>query len=313
MQWTKARQHVVQTGSRCEANGFDGPGFTSGGLYPFSSRSWNECKSATLTVKTLASHACHKGRRMFRLNALARSINALAITTCLAWSAEVFAAGEQRTNAKPAAPHAGESTRNDESERKLLVRLESALDALADPSDAARLDRELAAAFRDYGLDLGKADSKTAAARLAGLPSTPAIAAVIDRWCQLCRTNLKVATWRRLADLRGPPIPIPGGTQYAINSTNRRPPACRCSSNEHQTRRHSTNSRSIAYWCSPTCSRMPLTGRRRQSYCGSPKNVFQATTQCALSKASCTINDTATIKDRRNPSSWKPADASPQP
>ena len=59
-------------------------------------------------------------------------------------------------------------------------------------STTARFDRELAAAFRRYGLDLDTAGPPTAREKLAGRPSTPEIAAVIDTWCLVSAINTEV-------------------------------------------------------------------------------------------------------------------------
>ena len=58
----------------------------------------------------------------------------------------------------------GGGSRDGEAERKLLAELQRAIDAHADHFEFSRLDRELAAAFRDYGLDLDVVDAKTAGA-----------------------------------------------------------------------------------------------------------------------------------------------------
>ena len=96
-----------------------------------------------------------------------------------------------------------------DAELKLLADLETAITARADHLDYSRCDRELAAAFRGYGLDLDVVDPKTAGARLAGKPGTPEIAAAIDQWCRVRRTRLKVPTWRRLAEVARAADPDP--------------------------------------------------------------------------------------------------------
>ena len=83
-------------------------------------------------------------------------------------------------------PSQKEAGRSDgAADQKLLEALAAAMDSVADHSDYSRLDRELAAAFRTYGVDLDVMDPKQAAARLAGHPTTPEIATMIDRWCRL--------------------------------------------------------------------------------------------------------------------------------
>ena len=97
----------------------------------------------------------------------------------------------------------------------------------ADHYDHSRLDRELAAAFRTFGLDLDVADPKAAGGRLAGRTATPEIAAAIDEWCRVRRTRLKRTNWRRLAEVARLPIRTPGATPCAISLTARRPMPCR--------------------------------------------------------------------------------------
>ncbi len=94
-------------------------------------------------------------------------------------------------------------------EAKLLASLEAAILSRADHYDSSRLDRELSAAFRDYGLDLDTADPKTAGTRLAGHRETPAIAAALDRWCYIRRETLKVDSWRRLTEIARAADPDP--------------------------------------------------------------------------------------------------------
>ena len=96
-------------------------------------------------------------------------------------------ADPQQNQAKPAEPKKDAS--HGEAERKLLADLEAAIAIYADHYDRSRLDRDLAAAFRAFGLDLDAVDPKTAGPRLAGQPATPEIAAVIDEWCRVRRTR----------------------------------------------------------------------------------------------------------------------------
>ena len=108
-----------------------------------------------------------------------------------------FAIAHQRVEAKPTGSQDAGS-RDGAADRKLLDDLETALDARADHFDASRVDRELAAAFRAFGLDLDAVDAKAAGARLAGHPRAPEIAAAIDEWCRLRKWRLNLSTWRKL-------------------------------------------------------------------------------------------------------------------
>jgi hypothetical protein len=90
---------------------------------------------------------------------------------------------------------------DDAADRKLLTAIESAISAHADHYDHARLDRDLATTFRNFGLDLDVVDPKTAGTRLAGRTATPEIAAAIDGWCHIRKTRLKVTTWHRLVEV----------------------------------------------------------------------------------------------------------------
>ena len=87
-----------------------------------------------------------------------------------------------------------------DAEAKLLAELSAAEDAYADHGDPAQLDRELDAAFRRYGLDLEHVEPKTAGERIGRCGSAGEIAARIDQWCNLRRTQLNMPSWRRLAE-----------------------------------------------------------------------------------------------------------------
>ena len=115
------------------------------------------------------------------------------------------------------------SRRDGDAERKLLADLEAARSACADHFDSARFDRESAAAFRGYGLDLDQLDAKEAGARLTGRPSTPGIAAAIDEWCFIRRTSIKTPTWRRPADVARAADPDPW--RDSLRDQYDRPPA----------------------------------------------------------------------------------------
>ena len=160
-----------------------------------------------------------------------------------------------------------------EAELKLLADLETAINAHADHLDYSRTDRELAAAFRGYGLDLDVVDPKAAAARLAGRPGTPEVAAAIDRWCRVRKTSLKVPTWRGWPRSRGPLIPTPGRTPSAINSTARPPIPCRPWGRAADAQAPSRNSRSTACSSWLRCSMRPVTGQPPPRSYGSPNGL----------------------------------------
>ena len=86
-------------------------------------------------------------------------------------------------------------------ERKLLADLVRGQSVAAEKFDLAQFDRDMAAAFRAYGLDLDRANSKEARARLAGWRSTAEVVAAIDDWCNVRRRELGALSWRRLADM----------------------------------------------------------------------------------------------------------------
>ncbi len=116
---------------------------------------------------------------------------------------------QQQQGSLPSKNQKGEGSRDGKAERKLLAEL-LALDAsMANHSDSSRLDRELAAAFRSYGLDLDVVDPETAGTRLAGHPESPEIAAMIDVWTRFRHKELKIASWRRLVDVARAADPDP--------------------------------------------------------------------------------------------------------
>ncbi len=108
-------------------------------------------------------------------------------------------------------------------ERQLLADLDLAINAYFDHADYSRFDRELAAAFRAYGLDLDVVDPKTAGGKLAGRPSTPEIAAAIDEGCRIRRTRIKVPTWHRLVEVAR--AADPDTWRNAVRDQFDRPPA----------------------------------------------------------------------------------------
>ena len=108
---------------------------------------------------------------------------AVAIATCL--TGPVAGMHPQQSQAKPADPKQDAARPDGEAERKLLAALDTAFETNANHPDAPKLDRELAAAFRTYGLDLDTVDPKAAGTRLANRPATPELAAAIDQWCRL--------------------------------------------------------------------------------------------------------------------------------
>ncbi len=126
---------------------------------------------------------------------------ALAIVSDLERAAFAFGVDPPQSKAESAEPRKNPGVRDVEAARKLLADLETAIGARADHCDYSRLDRELAAAFRGYGVDLNVLDPKAAGARLAGRAVTPEVAAAIDEWCRVRRTRLSVPTWRRLAEV----------------------------------------------------------------------------------------------------------------
>ncbi len=86
-------------------------------------------------------------------------------------------------------------------ETKLLADLTAAEAAYAVHFDPAQFDRDLAAAFRRFGLDLDKFDAQAARDRLGRRASTGEVAAAIDQWARVRRTHLETANWRRLVDV----------------------------------------------------------------------------------------------------------------
>jgi tetratricopeptide (TPR) repeat protein len=109
-----------------------------------------------------------------------------------------------------------------DAERNLLANLERVRSATPDHFSPERFDREMAAAFRTYGLDLDHAEPKEAGARLAGRPSTPTIVAAIDDWCR-ARIDLEITTWRRLDRVARAADPDPW--RNSLRDQHERPPA----------------------------------------------------------------------------------------
>ncbi len=88
-----------------------------------------------------------------------------------------------------------------DAERRLMADLERVGNAAADDFDPERFDKEMATAFRAYGLDLDRFEPRAAGAKLAGWRSTTAIVAAIDDWCNVRRRGLGAPSWRRLVDV----------------------------------------------------------------------------------------------------------------
>jgi tetratricopeptide (TPR) repeat protein len=100
------------------------------------------------------------------------------------------------------ASHGREADRPDgDAERKLLADLERVQRAATEDFNLERFDRDMGAAFREYGLDLDRVETKVAAAKLTGRRSTTALVAAIDEWCSVRRRELGAQSWRRLADV----------------------------------------------------------------------------------------------------------------
>jgi hypothetical protein len=76
----------------------------------------------------------------------------LAITTSLARSAASFAVYPRQTTANSDKATKDPAVRDIDAERKLLADLETASGAHADHFDFSQFDRDLAAAFRGYGM-----------------------------------------------------------------------------------------------------------------------------------------------------------------
>jgi tetratricopeptide (TPR) repeat protein len=94
-------------------------------------------------------------------------------------------------------------------EVKLVADLAAAEDAYADQFDPVQLDRDLAAAFRRYGLDLDQVDPDVAGERLGRRASTSDVAVEIDRWARVRRTQLTAPNWRRLLEVARAADPDP--------------------------------------------------------------------------------------------------------
>ena len=125
---------------------------------------------------------------------------AVAIVIVLARTSTASGASFLQEVTKPAETQKDPDAREAVADRKLLADLEHALDRFAEHFDDLRLDRELATAFRVFGIDLENVPPKVAGAELAGRPATPEIAAVLDEWGRIRRTRLNVSTWVRLVE-----------------------------------------------------------------------------------------------------------------
>ncbi len=88
-----------------------------------------------------------------------------------------------------------------EAERRLVADLAAARSALDEHYDAPLFAKDLAAAFRRYGLDLDKVDPKIAGERLGNRPSTALIASEIDNWSFMRRIRLEPLDCRPLANV----------------------------------------------------------------------------------------------------------------
>jgi tetratricopeptide (TPR) repeat protein len=113
--------------------------------------------------------------------------------------ASACAAEPARGQNKPTAVQNTASVCVGDAERKLLDDLEAVQNALADHLDYSQVDRELAAAFRAFGLDLDVIDPKVATARLCSLARLLEIAAALDAWCRLRKDRLNQPAWRKLS------------------------------------------------------------------------------------------------------------------
>ncbi len=189
--------------------------------------------------KPFSNRADHRGQRIFHFmvatgnpRLLCRKklphltalmfVGILSTVTRPSPPAAGFLVDSPQSKTSPSEPPKAATDHDVKPEHRLLADLESALTAYADHADYLRLDRELAAAFRTYGLDLDVVDRKAAGAKLAGRPSTPEVAAAIDRWCRTCKTLLKVPTCAGSSKSPGPPIPTPAQwVARSIRSTAR--------------------------------------------------------------------------------------------
>ena len=157
----------------------------------------------------------------------------LIILAIVPYADRLVAAGNQDPPYGKASPSEGTKAAtgpetDNAADRKLLTAIEAAISAHGDHYDYSRLDRDLATAFRAFGLDLEAADPKTAGKRLSGRTATPEIAAAIDDWCRIRKTKLKVTTWRRLVEVAQAADPDRWRTAVrALDSTGRLSMRCR--------------------------------------------------------------------------------------
>ena len=110
---------------------------------------------------------------------------------------------------RPSADPSGVVRPDGEADRRLLAEIEAADNSFADHYDRGRYDRDMAEAFRRYGLDLDKVEPKVAGERLGNRASTAVLASAIDRWCYARRYRLKAANWRPLAEVARAADPDP--------------------------------------------------------------------------------------------------------
>ena len=130
-----------------------------------------------VSTYSLKAHACLNGSFQRDLQCCADLRLFLTQPAALAGSHLVLSPRREHTESKQSG-----SLWTAAADRKLLTSA-AAMDSVADHSDYSRLDRELAAAFRVYGVDLdvNRIRSVKPAVRLAGHPTTPEIATFIDR------------------------------------------------------------------------------------------------------------------------------------
>ena len=144
---------------------------------------------------------------------------ALAIACYLGLQAITFGADPQQSQAKPAEPKRDAS--HGEAERKLLADLEAAIAIYADHSTV----RDSTATWQPLFAPLAWISTRLIPRQpdgLAGHPLTPEIAAVIDEWCRVRRTRLKVTTCAGWPRWQGPPTPTPGGAARSIRPASGR-------------------------------------------------------------------------------------------
>lgn len=87
-------------------------------------------------------------------------VGAIMVAADLGRSVRAFAANLPQDVVKRAEPQKELRSRDVDAERRLLEDLSSALDTDSEDGDYSRVDRELAAAFQRFGLELDKGDPK---------------------------------------------------------------------------------------------------------------------------------------------------------